>query len=150
MSPPAKVEVAVVDVAWKYSATTGPTTDSFAYGDVVPIPTLPSAFQIPLPGKNAALDTERAVVDAYGNIEAVEDVAVKYGAIRVEYRVEPVDAKFAIPAIDNSVPGDVVPIPILLSKLLITNLDVPTVRPPAKVEVAVVVVATKYEASIYE
>ncbi len=28
--PPAKVEVAVVDVAWKYSATAGPTTESFA------------------------------------------------------------------------------------------------------------------------
>src|SRR3989344_2630272 len=40
-SPPANVEVAVVDVAWKYSATTGPTTDSFAYGDVVPMPTFP-------------------------------------------------------------------------------------------------------------
>src|SRR3989344_1908943 len=38
---PENVEVAVVDVAWKYSATTGPTTDSFAYGDVVPMPTFP-------------------------------------------------------------------------------------------------------------
>src|SRR3989338_11296504 len=40
-NPPEKVDVAVVEVAWKYSATTGPTTESFAYGDVVPIPTLP-------------------------------------------------------------------------------------------------------------
>src|SRR3989344_9333512 len=39
--PPAKVEVAAVEVAWKYSPTTGPTTESFAYGDVVPMPTFP-------------------------------------------------------------------------------------------------------------
>ena len=30
VSPPANVEVAVVEVAWKYSATTGPTTLNFA------------------------------------------------------------------------------------------------------------------------
>src|SRR3990167_4972697 len=42
-NPPEKVDVAVVEVAWKYSATTGPTTESFAYGDVVPMPTRPSA-----------------------------------------------------------------------------------------------------------
>ena len=36
-----KVEVAVVEVAVKYSETVSPTTESFAYGDVVPIPTFP-------------------------------------------------------------------------------------------------------------
>ena len=40
-APPSNVDVAVVEVAWKYSATTGPTTESFAYGVEVPIPTLP-------------------------------------------------------------------------------------------------------------
>ena len=35
-----KVE-AVVVVAVKYAPTTWPTTESFAYGDVVPIPTFP-------------------------------------------------------------------------------------------------------------
>jgi hypothetical protein len=35
-----KVEVAVVEVAVKYSPTTCPTTDNFAYGEVVPTPTL--------------------------------------------------------------------------------------------------------------
>ncbi len=34
------VDVAVV-VAVKYFATTGPTTESLAYGEVVPMPTLP-------------------------------------------------------------------------------------------------------------
>ena len=38
--PPEKVEVAVV-VAINRAATTSPTTESFAYGDVVPIPTRP-------------------------------------------------------------------------------------------------------------
>ena len=33
-----KVEVAVV-VAVKYAATASPTTESFAYGEVVPMPT---------------------------------------------------------------------------------------------------------------
>ena len=37
-TPPANVDVAVVDVAEKFVATTFPTTDSVAYGDVVPIP----------------------------------------------------------------------------------------------------------------
>src|SRR3989339_1611901 len=45
-SPPANVDVAVVEVAWKYSATTGPTTESFAYGDVVPMPMLPSPLTV--------------------------------------------------------------------------------------------------------
>src|SRR3989338_9140546 len=40
--PPAKVEVAAVEVAWKYSPTAGPTTESVAYGEVVPIPTFPA------------------------------------------------------------------------------------------------------------
>ncbi len=38
--PPAKVDVAVV-VEMKELATTVPPTESFEYGDVVPIPTLP-------------------------------------------------------------------------------------------------------------
>ena len=38
---PLKVEVAVVEVAVKYWATASPTTESFAYGEVVPMPTFP-------------------------------------------------------------------------------------------------------------
>src|SRR3989339_1327751 len=41
MTRPAHVLVAVVEVAVKCDATTSPTTASFAYGEVVPIPTLP-------------------------------------------------------------------------------------------------------------
>jgi hypothetical protein len=41
---PAKFDVAVVEVALNDSATTGPVTESLAYGDVVPIPTLPAAL----------------------------------------------------------------------------------------------------------
>ena len=44
LSPPAMVEVAVVLVAWIFSATTSPTTESLAYGDDVPIPILPLAL----------------------------------------------------------------------------------------------------------
>ncbi len=40
--PPAKVDVAVV-VPVKYAATTCPTTESGAYGELVPIPTRPFA-----------------------------------------------------------------------------------------------------------
>ena len=36
-----KLELAVVEVAMKFCATTWPATESFAYGEVVPIPTLP-------------------------------------------------------------------------------------------------------------
>ena len=39
--PPPKVDVAV-DVAVNLEATTSPTTESLAYGDDVPMPTLPS------------------------------------------------------------------------------------------------------------
>ena len=46
VNPPAKVEVAVVEVAWKYSATIGPTTESLAYGEVVPSPRLPAALKL--------------------------------------------------------------------------------------------------------
>jgi hypothetical protein len=41
LSPPANVLVAFVDVALKKLPTISPATESFAYGDVVPIPTLP-------------------------------------------------------------------------------------------------------------
>jgi len=40
------VESMVVDVALKLFATTSPTTESFAYGEVVPIPTLPFAATV--------------------------------------------------------------------------------------------------------
>ena len=40
-SPPAKVEVAVVEVAVKISETVSPTTESVAYGVDVPMPTKP-------------------------------------------------------------------------------------------------------------
>ena len=52
LSPPAKVEVAVVEVAVKYddviypSKTALPATESFAYGDVVPIPRLPAFVNV--------------------------------------------------------------------------------------------------------
>ena len=36
-------------VAVKYAATIWPTTDSFAYGEVVPIPTLPPVVILILP-----------------------------------------------------------------------------------------------------
>ena len=39
--PPVRVDVAVV-VPVKYAPTTSPTTESLAYGEVVPMPTLPS------------------------------------------------------------------------------------------------------------
>ena len=42
------VEVAVVEVAVKYSATVSPTTDSFAYGEVVPMPKFPVFVNLPL------------------------------------------------------------------------------------------------------
>ncbi len=42
------VEVALV-VAVKCEATTWPTTDSFAYGEVVPMPTLPANVLAPVP-----------------------------------------------------------------------------------------------------
>jgi hypothetical protein len=75
---PLNVLVAVVLVAVKYWPTTCPATDNFAYGLVVPMPTLPLEFQIPEPGKYALPDTVRAVVDAYGNVDArVVEVAVK-------------------------------------------------------------------------
>src|SRR5574343_1911226 len=57
---------------------------------------------------------------------AVVDVALNEGIVRVEYRVEPVPAKFATPAIDRSEPGVVVPIPIL-SIFVITNGVLPVV-----------------------
>jgi hypothetical protein len=41
LTPPAKVEVAV-EVAVKRDATTSPTTESLAYGLLVPMPTLPA------------------------------------------------------------------------------------------------------------
>ena len=41
---PCKEESMVVDVATKFCATTCPATESFAYGDEVPMPTLPSAL----------------------------------------------------------------------------------------------------------
>jgi hypothetical protein len=38
------VLIAVVEVAVKYSATAWPTTESLAYGEVVPMPTLPDVL----------------------------------------------------------------------------------------------------------
>ncbi len=40
------VEARVVDVAEKYEPTISPTTDNFAYGEVVPIPTFPPPLKI--------------------------------------------------------------------------------------------------------
>lgn len=50
----------------------------------------------------------------------------------------------------NVTDGVVVPSPMRLFQLFTTNLLVPIVSPPANVEVAVDVVAVKYEASTYE
>ena len=77
---------AVEDVAVKYEArTSAPNTallptDRERYGEDVPTPTFPLEFQIPDPGKYAFPETVRAVVEAYGNVEAVDVVAVKYAA----------------------------------------------------------------------
>ena len=48
LNPPAKDEVAAVEVAVKMSATTpdAPTTDRAAYGELVPIPTFPNPLTI--------------------------------------------------------------------------------------------------------
>ncbi len=40
-TPPVNVDTCVVDVAVKFAATTSLTTESFAYGEDVPMPTLP-------------------------------------------------------------------------------------------------------------
>jgi hypothetical protein len=48
LMPPANVEVAVVVVAVKYEATASPTTESFAYGEEVPIPTFPVEVKVSL------------------------------------------------------------------------------------------------------
>ena len=45
-NPPANVEVAEVEVAVKFRATASPTTESFAYGDVVPRPRLPEVLKM--------------------------------------------------------------------------------------------------------
>ena len=48
-------------------------TASFAYGDVVPTPTLPLEFQIPDPAKYALPETENAVVDAFVTVSLARD-----------------------------------------------------------------------------
>lgn len=52
-----------------------PSTESACEGDVVPMPTLP-----PLVAKYAEPEEVTTVVEAYGKIEAADDVATKYGA----------------------------------------------------------------------
>ena len=74
--------------------------ESFAYGEVVPMPMLPLVFQMPEPGKYALPEIVSAVVEAYGNVEAVEEVAVKYAPT-----ISPTTESFAY--------GDVVPMPTL-------------------------------------
>jgi hypothetical protein len=63
---PANVLVAVVEVAINFSATTppAPTTESGAYGDVVPIPRFPLESHVLPPGKYELPETENWVVDA--------------------------------------------------------------------------------------
>src|SRR3989344_6564795 len=56
-----------------------------AYGEVVPMPTLPLEFQMTEPGKYAVPETLKAVVDAYVNTDAaLVDVAKKREAVGVE------------------------------------------------------------------
>ena len=62
--PPAKVEVAEVEVALTYATTASPAIESFAYGEVVPTPKLPVESQIPDPGKYAVLKMVIAVDEA--------------------------------------------------------------------------------------
>src|SRR3989339_392948 len=62
MTRPAHVLVAVVEVAVKYEATTSPTTESFAYGLVVPIPTLPLERMVIFAASEGPIMRELAVV----------------------------------------------------------------------------------------
>jgi len=76
-TPPVKVE-AVVDVAVKYSDTVSPTTDSFAYGEVVPMPTLPVERIVSLAVSEGPIIVELAVllVMLLPKAEAPEALAV--------------------------------------------------------------------------
>src|SRR3989344_5154229 len=60
-----------------------------------------------------APETESAVEEAYGKVLAEVEVAVKYGAVSDEYRVEFPAAKLPTPATESTVPGEVVPMPTL-------------------------------------
>src|SRR3989339_1218732 len=62
MTRPANVLVAVVEVAVKCDATTSPTTESFVYGEVVPIPTLPLERMVIFAVSEGPIMRELAVV----------------------------------------------------------------------------------------
>ena len=53
----------------------------------------------------------------FGRVEVAEvEVPVIVGTVSAEKRVEPDDEKFAVPAIESAVPGEVVPMPTLPEK----------------------------------
>jgi Na+-transporting methylmalonyl-CoA/oxaloacetate decarboxylase gamma subunit len=99
---------------------------------------LPEEFQIPL-GKKPVPDTVSAVVEAYGKVEAVVEVAVKYDPIILFPRISPATESFC--------PGEVVPIPTFppdVAKYAEPVEEIAVVEAYGKVE-AVVVVAVKYD-----
>ena len=64
-----------------------PATEKSDEGLVVPMPTLPLEFQMPLPAKYASPDTEMAVVDAYVNAAFVPYNVVAVSAVEDAYVV---------------------------------------------------------------
>jgi hypothetical protein len=56
------VEVAVVEVAMNVSAMTLPATESFWYGDVLPIPTLPALTPAVITANNALVKSFEALI----------------------------------------------------------------------------------------
>ena len=86
------------------------TTPTDVVADTRPLFACRGPFRVPRV-RPFELATLRAVVLAYGNIEAVLDVATNDGANRLEYSVELIEAKFPTLEIDREVPGDVVPKP---------------------------------------
>jgi len=71
---PTNDESIVVEVAVKFVATTAPATDSFANGEVVPIPTFPELRIVRI--EDDAFDTNSAIV---GFVEVAHTVSAAYG-----------------------------------------------------------------------
>ena len=71
-----------------------------------------------------------AVVEAYGKVEAVEEVAVKY-EVRTKESKEP------MPATDSFQFGEVVPMPTLLLRESTYKVSVSKAKSPATVEVPI-------------
>ena len=71
-----------------------------------------------------------------------DEVANSPEVVKPVYIVEVPPWKLATPCIERVEPGEVVPIPTLLLNQSTTNVFPSTVRPPAKVDVAAVEVAS--------